>query len=164
MTVNDKGSEVASTFAWLSLSLKLDNMTQKNSFSLLPSYWLLPLDDLYAFILTKAPINDVRTVSKSISLRQLSSEIQKFSLLLVQGFDKLQSHSSCSQLTNTYILLLTNFLIREIYSETFLRVIQRSNQLRGVSKIIQRKIMYRLSRWFIEKVETRVKNTWYAIK
>ena len=93
LTVNNKGSEVASTFAWLSLSLKLDNMTQKNSFSLLPSYWLLPLDDLYAFILTKAPINDVRTVSKSISLRQLSSEIQKFSLLLVQGFDKLQPHT-----------------------------------------------------------------------
>ena len=27
LTVNNKGSEVASTFAWLSLSLKLDNMT-----------------------------------------------------------------------------------------------------------------------------------------
>ena len=48
---------------------------------------------IFVFILTKAPINDVKTVSKSISLRQLSSEIQEFSLLLVQGFDKLQPHT-----------------------------------------------------------------------
>ena len=139
LTVKDKGSEVASISASLPLSLKLDNLTRKNSFSVLPSLCLLPLNDLYVFILTKAPKSEVSAVSTSISFGQLNSETQEFILLLVHGVDKLRPHPLFLQSVNKRIYSF-NFLIREIYSETFLRVIQRSNQLRGVSKIIQRKI------------------------
>ena len=105
-TVEDKDSEVASIFVSLSLSLTLDNLTWKNSFSLSPSICSLPSNDLHVFIFTRTPKSDVRTISTSIFSAQLNSEIQEFNLLLVHSVNKLQPYPLLlHQLTNTCIIL-----------------------------------------------------------